>query len=239
MIMHWTKAKRQLAAEVRELRTKVADLEKSDMRRAREEEALRRSEEQYRIIADNTYDWESLLAPDDSVIYTSPSCERITGHSACVFREHPDLLRQLIHPEDRRIMQAHRREELDLQASDDIEFRIMLPDGSIKWIAHTCQPAYALDGRFIGTRGSNRDITLQKAMQEEKERLILQLTDALAKIKTLRGMLPICAKCKKIRDDKGYWEHIESYIRDHSDAEFTHGICPDCAKDLYPDYSAK
>ncbi|MCI0437545.1 MAG: GAF domain-containing protein [Chloroflexi bacterium] len=61
-----------------------------------------------------------------------------------------------------------------------------------------------------------------------------ELQEALAKIKTLRGLMPICASCKKIRDDKGYWNQIEEYIRDHSDAEFSHGICPECAVKLYP-----
>ena len=68
----------------------------------------------------------------------------------------------------------------------------------------------------------------------EREKLIQELQDALAKIKALRGLIPICASCKKIRDDKGYWGQIEVYIRDHSEAEFTHGICPECLKKLYP-----
>jgi GAF domain-containing protein len=63
------------------------------------------------------------------------------------------------------------------------------------------------------------------------------LERALAEIRTLRGILPMCASCKKIRDDKGYWNQIESYIRKHSDAEFSHGICPDCVKKLYPEYA--
>jgi hypothetical protein len=62
-----------------------------------------------------------------------------------------------------------------------------------------------------------------------------QLRDAMENIKILSGLLPICASCKKIRDDKGYWNQIEAYIRDHSEAEFTHSICPDCVKVLYPD----
>ena len=72
---------------------------------------------------------------------------------------------------------------------------------------------------------------------EEKQReiIIAQLHEALSEVKQLSGLLPICASCKKIRDDKGYWNQIESFIRDHSEAEFSHGICPDCAKKLYPD----
>ena len=72
-----------------------------------------------------------------------------------------------------------------------------------------------------------------KQVEEERERLIHNLQDALAKIKRLHGLLPICASCKKIRDNKGYWNQIESYIEEHSEAEFTHGICPECTKKLY------
>ena len=57
-----------------------------------------------------------------------------------------------------------------------------------------------------------------------------------SKNKTLHGMLPICASCKKIRNDKGYWEQVEVYIRDHSDVQFSHGLCPSCFKELYPGY---
>ncbi len=70
---------------------------------------------------------------------------------------------------------------------------------------------------------------------EEKERLITELQSALAEVKTLSGLLPICASCKKIRDDQGYWNQIEDYVSRHSAATFSHGICPDCAKRLYPD----
>jgi AmiR/NasT family two-component response regulator len=63
-----------------------------------------------------------------------------------------------------------------------------------------------------------------------------ELEEALSKVKTLRGLLPICASCKKIRDDQGYWQQVEVYVRDHSEAEFSHGLCPDCAKKLYPQY---
>jgi hypothetical protein len=74
-----------------------------------------------------------------------------------------------------------------------------------------------------------RDITERRKVEEERELLVERLRDALAKVKTLSGLLPICAWCKKIRDDKGYWTRLEEYIAGHSDADFTHGICPDCA----------
>ena len=70
---------------------------------------------------------------------------------------------------------------------------------------------------------------------KERENIILDLQAALAEVMTLRGIIPICSSCKKVRDDKGYWNQIESYIRDHSEADFSHSICPECAKELYPD----
>ena len=74
-----------------------------------------------------------------------------------------------------------------------------------------------------------------RQLQAEKDALLLELQTALGKVKVLSGFLPICASCKKIRNDSGYWQQIESYIRDHSEAEFSHGICPDCARTLYPE----
>jgi hypothetical protein len=92
------------------------------------------------------------------------------------------------------------------------------------------------NGNIVGYQGIIRDITNAKRAHEEREKLISELKEALANVKTLSGMLPICANCKKIRDDKGYWNRIESYIGKHSEAEFSHGICPDCAKELYPEF---
>ena len=80
-----------------------------------------------------------------------------------------------------------------------------------------------------------RNITERKQVEEQRNKLIAELQKALSEVKTLRGFLPICSHCKKIRDDKGYWNQIESYIQDHSEAEFSHGICQKCAKKYYPD----
>lgn len=76
----------------------------------------------------------------------------------------------------------------------------------------------------------------RKQAETEREQLIQELKEALAQVKTLSGLLPICSGCKKIRDDQGYWNRIENYISKHSDAEFSHGICPDCAQRYFPDY---
>jgi len=87
----------------------------------------------------------------------------------------------------------------------------------------------------IELTSAKQEIARRKAAEKEKELLIAELQTALNEVKTLRGLIPICANCKKIRDDKGYWKQIEAYIEEHSDAFFSHGICPDCVNKLYPD----
>jgi GAF domain-containing protein len=81
-----------------------------------------------------------------------------------------------------------------------------------------------------------QELAERKRAEEERERLILELQDALARVKTLSGLLPICSSCKKIRDDEGYWNQLETYIQEHSEAEFSHGLCDECAKNLYPEF---
>jgi len=83
---------------------------------------------------------------------------------------------------------------------------------------------------------AQQEIERRKAAEKERDRVIQELQKALSEVKTLRGLLPICSGCKSIRDDKGYWKGIERYIQEHSLAKFSHGICPECAKKLYPDY---
>jgi hypothetical protein len=80
-----------------------------------------------------------------------------------------------------------------------------------------------------------RDISDRRQAAAEREKLILELQEAVANIKALRGLLPICAYCKKIRDDQGYWNQVELYIRRHAEVQFTHGVCPDCARRIVPD----
>lgn len=101
----------------------------------------------------------------------------------------------------------------------------------------TCTPFHDERGRLVGTVHVARDISEQRRAAREREELIAELQQTLAKVKVLNGLLPICAVCKKIRDDTGYWEQVEVYVRDRTDATFSHGICPACARELYPDFA--
>jgi PAS domain S-box-containing protein len=131
------------------------------------------------------------------------------------------------------------KEYLNLVAKDGLvfvgeAFHPSMGDGGL-YLSGTASKLNDSQGRAAGAIETIRDITDAKRTEKERERIIAELQDALNKVRTLSGLLPICASCKKIRDDKGYWNQIESYIHKHSDAVFSHGICPDCAKRLYPD----
>ena len=95
-------------------------------------------------------------------------------------------------------------------------------------------PVFDKQGKLIQIIESAVDITTRKKMEEDREKLIQELQEAMDKVKILRGFLPICSSCKKIRDDKGRWNQIETYIKARSEAQFSHGICPECSKKLYP-----
>lgn len=112
-------------------------------------------------------------------------------------------------------------------------------DGNPRNIEVHAYPILDNEGNVSQMIASSVDVTQRKRAEEQREKLIDELENALAKVKTLSGLLPICSSCKKIRDDKGYWNQIEGYIRDHSEAEFSHSICPECAKELYPELYKK
>jgi PAS domain S-box-containing protein len=134
--------------------------------RKRAEEALRESEEKYRIVADNTYDWEFWQDADGIFLYSSPSCRQITGYSVEEFIGDPDLYFKIILDEDLPAFRKHHFEEARRGKSGELEYRIITKDGKVKWIHHACLPVLE-KGRFIGTRGSNRDITERKKAEEK------------------------------------------------------------------------
>jgi PAS domain S-box-containing protein len=107
-------------------------------------------------------------------------------------------------------------------------------DGSHIVVSVSVSPVKEASGQVIGASSIARDITLHKEEENERLQLIRELTNALQHVKALSGLLPICSCCKKIRDDRGYWQSVEVYVRNHSDAEFSHSICPDCFASQYP-----
>ena len=108
-------------------------------------------------------------------------------------------------------------------------------DGELAEVSLSLSPVRNVDGQIIGVSTIAHDISGRKRAERERERLLGELQRALAEVKTLSGLLPICSHCKKIRDDQGSWNQIEVYIRDRSNAKFTHSVCPECARLHYPE----
>jgi PAS domain S-box-containing protein len=128
------------------------------------QEVMKQSELKFRILADNTYDMEFWINPEGHFIFVSPSCERITGHDPNEFIQNPKLMRHLVHPDDLPIFDRHLQKEM---TSQELQFRIIHSNGSIRWMGHVCQRIFDAQGHYLGIRGSNRDITERKWMEEE------------------------------------------------------------------------
>ena len=132
---------------------------------------IKELEAKYRIVADNTYDWEYWLRPDRIAFeYVSPSCLRISGYDAEQFFDDPGLFTRIIHPDDRHLVERRLADQNEDQQSDELEFRIVRLDGSVRWICHVCQPVFGDSGQFLGSRGSNRDITARKQAEESLQK---------------------------------------------------------------------
>lgn len=128
---------------------------------------LKQAEEKYRTVADHTYGWEFWTNQNGDFLYCSPSCERITGYKASEFLQNPGLFQQIVHQEDLSHFQCHKqKEDKGRDGNHEINYRIVSKDGSVKWIGHVCQPIFNEKGILIGTRGSNRDITVRKNIEQ-------------------------------------------------------------------------
>lgn len=114
------------------------------------------------------------------------------------------------------------------------DVRVPTPNGDTFYIT-SVKPVPAPEGHLRSVICISKNITERKRAEQEREHLVEELQAALLHVRTLSGMLPICASCKKIRDDHGYWTQLEAYIQSRTEAEFTHGICPDCIQNLYPE----
>ena len=157
-------------------------LEQRDARQKQIEAALRESESKYRIVADNTYDWEFWLDASGRFVYLSPSCERISGYTADEFNADADLFSRIVHPDDRALFDAHRHTAKQGIALSDLDIRIVHRDGTTRWISHVCQPVFDDAGNFLGTRGSNRGISKRKRAEQELQAerdFVLQVVNAM------------------------------------------------------------
>ena len=146
------------------------------------EDELRRAEQRYRTIADFTFDWETWTNPDGSYNYVSPSFERVTGYQVQQLIDRPDMLNEIILPDDFTQWKEHRQAVYAQHEKGEIQFRIRTKNCQIRWIEHNCQPVYGDHGEYLGIRASNRDITARKQTE-------INLRSAYRRIEQLKNRL--------------------------------------------------
>ena len=196
-------------------------------RRRSAEDKLRESEERFRRIFEDGPLGIVTFNPGFRILNTNKAMYEMLGYSA---GELPGrCLEDVTYSEDREMTIELTRQLLggDIPLFQ-MEKRCIKKNGDILWTSMTTTALRNGGGDMLYGLCMIEDISNRKLVEQERERLIQELQVAMANIKTLRGLLPACAWCRKIRDDDGYWKKLETYIEEHSDASFTHGICPEC-----------
>lgn len=159
----------------------------------------------------------------------NPSFQRTLGWTEDELLSRP--FQDFIHPDDVHATLAEIRHLRQGNPSLLFENRYRCKDGSYRTLMWTAYPEEGTDLLHAVAR----DVTAMRAAEVERERLIGELQEALANVKTLSGLLPICVYCKQVRNDEGYWRQIEMYLGEHSEAELAHGVCPACQDRYYPE----
>jgi PAS domain S-box-containing protein len=152
----------------------------------------------------------------------NPAWERTLGFTREELMSRPFI--EFVHPDDRERTLNQNREVRGGGRALGFENRYLCKDGSYKWFLWNAAPDPA--ERVIYSVA--RDVTARKQAESERDRLVIELQAALAEVKTLQEILPICSYCRRIRDDENYWDTVESYIGRHTGSQFSHGICPSC-----------
>jgi len=153
-----------------EIVSTLADFTWDIIKQKQTAEAQRESEEKFRTLADWTYDWELWLDPDEKIVYNSPSCERISGYSPEEMTNNPELLIEIVHPDDRGFYKVHHNLIHDESAGvEKVEYRVISRNGEEHWVEHICRPVFGDDNRYLGRRVNNRDVTSRKLAEKEIE----------------------------------------------------------------------
>lgn len=154
----------------------------------------------------------------------SPAWERTLGYTIDELQSRPFL--DFVHPEDRDRTLNQNRDVRGGGQALSFENRYRCKDGSFRWLRWNATPDPGANVIY----SIARDVTAAKLAEEERERLVTELQAALAEIKVLRDILPICSYCRKVRDDNDYWHSVESYVAQHTNTRFSHGVCPECMR---------
>jgi PAS domain S-box-containing protein len=219
-----------------ELLQKVRQFEKEASRRKNAEAALRESESKFRSVAQSAKDAIILADTRGKIKFYNAAAQTMFGYpeDEIVGRSLTILMPEEFRSRHTSGVKRAAGAGNPAISGKTLETKAVDKEGR-EFPIELSFSTWQSDSEFFLT-GIVRDISKRKQIEAERDQLIKSLQDSLAKLKTLSGLLPICASCKKIRDDKGYWNRIETYIQEHSEAEFSHGICPECARKLYPSF---
>jgi hypothetical protein len=149
--------------------------------------------------------------------------------------EEPGIKKEIIHQKELTSFRRQLRDEVKKTGVIEAVYKLAFPDGRTFWLKDQAELEMYPQDRSSISLGCLTEVSKEMEAAEEREKLVSELQAALSKVKQLSGLLPICASCKRIRDDRGYWNRIEEYIMNHSEADFSHGLCPPCIEKLYPD----
>jgi len=212
----------------------VADMVAIAIERKRMEDALQESEEKFRRIVTSVREGIVSMDSADRMTFVNGYLCEILGYRQEELLGQP--FEMVLSPEEQDDFQRRQMERRD-GSSDQFERKFRTREGEDVWTIISASPIHDADGRYLGSFGSITNISERKKVETALHLKNIELQQALAQIKTLHGILPICMHCKKIRDDKGYWSQVEVYVRDHTNAEFSHSLCPECMAVYYPEYS--
>ncbi len=216
------------------IRQQIANLEFLEKELVRVAQDLRASQERYRVLVEEVNDIVYTVDRNKTVTYIGPVIEEVGGYTPAevVGRSFLDFV---FEPDVARVDAQFQDNISARQEMIQFRFRVVTKAGEVRWARTYSRPIFA-GAQVVGLRGVMTDVTEWVGMERERERLIHELQTALEQVKTLKGLLPICASCKKIQDDQGDWVRLEEYLQKHTDARLTHDLCPDCATELYPDH---
>lgn len=202
-------------------------------------QALRESEREKSVFLSNLpgMAYRCRFDQDWTMEYVSDGCRDLTGCLSGDLKNNRNIsYQQLIHPDDTEEVWKHwQLASRNPKEPVELEYRLRLPGGEEKWVLEHGVFLLGADGRILGIEGILIDVTEKKELELQQKATVGELKRSLSEIRTLRGMIPICASCKKIRDDEGFWSQVDAYVAKHTHAEFSHGICPECMKTLYPE----
>lgn len=195
---------------------------------------LKASEERLRLAIDAVKDGVFDFDQKRNEVYFSPRYYTMLGYEPYEMPASRETWKDLLHPDDLKKTVAYVDQQISKKQSWSAEFRMRTKDGQYRWIkGRGTVSGFDDEGNPTRRTGTHTDITERKEAEFEREKLIKQLNKAIKDVKTLGGLIPICSSCKKIRDDKGYWNQLESYFERHSTALFSHSLCPHCMDEIY------